>query len=201
MMRILIDQDQVLASWVERVLEWYNHDQKKRGQKSDFTLEDVQNWDMTTNLGPESEDAIRSYMRYPDFYQDLDPVPGAVEGVKELLARGHDVVVASAVPKSAGIAYHGKLVWLRKHMPFFDLDDFVAIHRKDLLRGDVLFDDGVHNLEPCSREMLAVALDCPWNRGWRGVRVKDWPAFLDLIAKIEGDRAFVGELLARTKNA
>jgi 5'(3')-deoxyribonucleotidase len=141
---------------------------------------------MVTNLGPGSKDAIRSYMRYPDIYQELDPIPGACEGMYELVARGHDVIVATAVPKSAAFGLHGKQVWLRKNMPFFSLDNLVSIHRKDLLRADLILDDGVHNLVPCQEaDMLAVCLDNPWNQDWHGLRVQDWAQFLRLVTDVE----------------
>ncbi|MHB8407774.1 MAG: 5' nucleotidase, NT5C type [Acidiferrobacterales bacterium] len=176
-MRLLIDMDQVICKWLERILEYYNYDKKTNVQ-----LEDVKSWNVVDTLGPNSEDFIRSCMRYPELYRDLDPVEGAIEGIKKLQEQGHDVIIATAVPKSAGIAYHGKLEWIRRNMPFFSLNNFVAIQRKDLLQGDILLDDGAHNIRPFrAAGRRAIVFDRPWNRDEPGERVKTWEEFVKLV--------------------
>jgi 5'(3')-deoxyribonucleotidase len=190
-MRLLIDQDQVICDWVGRILEWYNED-----KKTSFTKADITSWDVKMNLGEHSEDFLRSCMRYPEFYRDLEPVEGAIYGMRRLIDLGHDVVIATAIPKCAGIAYHGKLEWIRRNMPFFDLNNFVAIQRKYLLDADVLFDDGLHNIVPWAKKGWphhAVILDCPWNAqrvedepemGFV-YRVSHWNQFIELLPQIE----------------
>lgn len=176
-MLIVVDQDQVLAKWVERILEWYNED-----KGTSFTRDDITKWDMSSNLGPHSGDFLRSCMRYPELYRDLEPVEGALYGMKRLKELGHDVVIATAVPRCAGIAYHGKLEWIRRNMPWFDLKNFIAIQRKDLLVGDILLDDGPHNIEAWNKTGRAsVIFDAPWNRDLLGLRVKHWNEFLEYV--------------------
>lgn len=181
-MRILLDQDQVICKWVERVLEWYNED---HGTK--FTVDDVENyWALETILGPQGKPFIRSCMRWPEFYTRLDAVPGAIAGIMTLMAKGHEVRIVSAVPKSAGIAYHGKCQWIRDNMPFFNLDCFYAVHKKDEVVGDILLDDGPHNIDAFKKKGIAVVFDCPWNRKTEGqYRVKNWKEFLELVDKLQ----------------
>lgn len=190
-MRIILDQDQVICDWMQRVLEWYNED-----KGTSFTKDDIKAWNVTMNLGPESEDFLRSSMRYPELYRDLAPIECAITSVKKLIDNGHDVIIATAIPKCAGIAYHGKLEWIRRNMPFFPLNNFVAIQRKDMLEGDILLDDGLHNIGPwvCKHNHVGVIFDNPWNRdvsslptpvkGSRIERVKHWNEFLKLIEKL-----------------
>ena len=180
-MRIFLDMDEVIVSWLQTVLDWYNED-----KGSSYTRADITEWDVVSCL-PNSRDFLRSLCRYPEFYRDLAPVAGSIEGVRMLLALGHDVIIATAVPKFAGVAYHGKLEWIRRNMPFFNLKNLVSIQRKDLLchgPSDILFDDGPHNLESWSRAGgRAVAMEHPWNRGWNGERVSTWSDFVDLVTK------------------
>lgn len=183
-MRIILDQDQVICDWMQRILEWYNED-----KKTAFTKKDIKAWNVVMNLGEHSEDFLRSAMRYPELYRDLDAIEGAIKGIKKLIDDGHDVIIATAVPKCAGIAYHGKLEWIRRNMPFFPLNNFVAIQRKDLLMGDVLLDDGIHNLVPFAKTgKMTVVFDCPWNEGFEGAtrRVKHWNEFLSFIDEVKG---------------
>lgn len=184
-MRILLDQDQVLAKWVEKVLRWYNED-----YKTNFTAADVTDyWAMEKILGPQGRDFIRSCIRYPDFYNDLEPVEGAIEGVKKLIDDGHDVVIVSAVPRCGGISYHGKCHWLREYMPYFKLDNFIACSRKDVVLGDVLLDDAGHNIEKYMKTgRMAVLFDQPWNQHVTDFtrRAKGWPEFLKFIDEVKG---------------
>jgi 5'(3')-deoxyribonucleotidase len=181
--KIILDQDEVLAHWVDKVLLWYNED-----FQTSFTRHDVKDyWAMQDILGPAGKHFIRSCMRWPEFYTRLEPVQGAIEGVKELIDAGHEVRIVTAVPVSAGIAYHGKTQWLRDHMPFFDLKDFYAVHKKDEVMGDILLDDGPHNIidwEKTGRP--AVVFDAPWNQGVQSTyRIKNWKEFLELINDID----------------
>lgn len=200
MKRILIDLDEVCCEWGKKILEWYNADKREEcGQLgkewTDVSLDDITNWDMKTNLGPGSEVYLRSYMRWPGFYQSLEPVPGSIDGVNDLLHAGYDVVIATAIPKCAGLAYEGKKEWLREHMPFFPLKSLVAISRKELLNGDILLDDGLHNLEPfLATDRHAVCMSRPWNAGWmeeapsswhpKAHKVRGWSEFLPLVDEL-----------------
>jgi 5'(3')-deoxyribonucleotidase len=189
-MRILVDQDEVICKWIKRILQYYNED-----HGTNFTDADISTWDVTMNLGPSSEPALRAYMRYTEFYKDLEPVDGAIEGMRNLINLGHDVIIVTAVPKCAGMSYNGKIEWLRKNMPFFSLDNFIACKRKDLIKGDVMFDDGFHNIKAfneCSwkegRAVKSVLFTRPWNEkevlepGMK--RVSTWEEFLELIRKL-----------------
>lgn len=182
-MRILLDQDEVLAKWNARILEWFNQDEGTAWREEDI----VDAWEMEKTLGPTAKHFIRSCMRWPEFYTNLDPVEGAIDGVKKLMDDGHDVIIVSSVPKQAGIAYHGKLQWLREKMPFFPLDNFIAAKRKTLVIGDVLLDDGPHNIEDfvkAGRDV--VIMDRPHNRKIKGPhRIRHWNEFLEYIDDVK----------------
>lgn len=199
-MLIQVDQDEVLCQWANRILEWYNQDMRGLRGSSwvDVTAENMASWDMKTNLGPESEIYIRSYMRASQFYQQLEPVDGAIEGMRELMQH-HDVVVTTAIPKCAGTAYEGKKEWLRNNIPEFPLDNLIGVSRKNLVIGDVLIDDGLHNIIPfvaennrlrCTR--YGIVLDRPWNNKVdektlppRVFRCHNWSEILDCIKRID----------------
>lgn len=187
-MRIVLDQDEVIVQWLATVLEWYNQD-----FKTAYTREDVKTWKVTDCL-PNSHHFLRSTMRYPDFYRDLTPVEGAIAGIKKLMDDGHDVVIATAIPSCAPIAHVGKLEWMRRNMPFFPVNNFISISRKELINGDILFDDGLHNINPwVMAGKTGVIFDAPWNKrdivpggdGGTLFRVKHWNEFLKLIDGIE----------------
>lgn len=184
-MRIILDQDQIIVKFSERVVEWWNED-----NGTSLTVDTIESWDIGLWLGPGGRHFLRACMRYPEFYRDLEPVEGAIRGMKKLIDDGHDVIIASAVPKSAPISYSGKIEWLRRNVPFFPVDNFVAIKRKDLLRGDVLFDDAAHNIEAFSKVGMTVMMETSWNKFVKiepTRRVQHWNQFLQFIDEVKGD--------------
>lgn len=180
-MEILVDLDDVCAHFVPRVLQYWNEDHPD--MKKEIT--DITSWEIASCLGPGGKDFVRSIMRYNHLYEYLDPVEGAVDGMKALLDKGHDVTIVTSVPRSAASAYDGKLQWVRKHMPFFPIDSVFACSKKYRVNGDVLLDDGLHNLIPFNQKTgRAVAFARPWNKSWNGDRVHSWPEFVRYVGSI-----------------
>lgn len=207
-MRLLIDQDQVLCDWKGRVVQYWNED---TGENLDQDR-DCKHWDTAQDLGYEKGGGhfIRSVMRHPDFYTNLEPLPGAIEGLAFLRDQGHELRIVSSVPKQAAIAYHGKLEWLRKHVPWFDLDHFYAVKHKHEVKGDVLIDDGCHNIGPFSAQGgQGILFGASYNKepveellkygaDMRNVmRVEDWFALTEFFGNQETFRRLIEEARER----
>lgn len=184
-MRIIVDQDEVLAHWVSRIIEWYNRDHGTSHVRDDikeyFAMEKV--------LGLNGKDYIKSCLKIDSLYGMLDEIQGASVGLKQLVDAGHDVIIATALPPDCGYGYNGKIDWIRRVIPWFDLKNFVAIQRKYLLQGDVLVDDAPHNVEAwvaTGREVIL--FDAPWNRHLddsKYLRAKDWNEVVRIVELLE----------------
>ncbi|MDO9406247.1 MAG: hypothetical protein Q7T87_19640 [Polaromonas sp.] len=75
-------------------------------------------------------------------YRALQPLPGAVDAIADLLALGVEVFVLTKIPSSNPWAATEKLLWIRDHFP--SLDDRVIITPDKGCVGearDVLVDD------------------------------------------------------------
>lgn len=87
-------------------------------------------------------DAIVS--KQPHIFEELEPLEGAIEAVKELFGL-YDVYFLStpmwAVPES----YMGKRKWVEKHFGEDAKKKLILTHRKDLAIGDILVDDRKKN--------------------------------------------------------
>jgi len=180
-MRILIDMDEVLVHTLDDWLYCYNHD-----YDDDKTIEDIKSWAVHDWIKPECGTKVYEYLALEDFFKHLMPIEGAVEGVKLLMELGHDVVIVSACPITAPGSYAEKLEWIKERMPFFPLKSFISCHRKDLVSGDVLLDDGAHNLKDFPG--VAVCMDRPWNRDESHNRVYSWTEFICFIKLIDIER-------------
>jgi len=179
---IVVDMDEVLADTFEIWLKLYNHDY------NDFlTKEDIRGWNAHLWVKPECNTKMYNYLNQENFFLNMVPISGAIDGMKKLIDMGHDVIIATATPRSSRIANEEKKNWIRKHLPFFDLNNFSDMHRKDLLAGDVLFDDGIHNLS--SFKGISICMDRPWNRGEElcDIRVNCWEQFVQQVNDLVSD--------------
>jgi 5'-nucleotidase len=138
-MRVGIDLDGIV---VDLPTAWYRECNAQFGD--DLTVEKVRDWDPVPYA--KCGDKVFEVLKRPGFYAGLDPLPGAVEGVARLVDEGHQVVIVSAVPKRAPAAWGDKAAWVQHHLPMVDPNNVVLTHNKSLVKLDVLFDDGPHNL-------------------------------------------------------
>lgn len=74
------------------------------------------------------------------FFDDLELIEGAVEGVSYLLNRGFDVYFLSTPPWDNPRGWMGKRLWIEKYFPNMK-KKLILTHRKDLNIGDYLIDD------------------------------------------------------------
>lgn len=165
-MRIICDMDEVLVDFMGKVLGRWNN---INGTK--FTREDITAWRMENILGRDitgrsADGLIDEWLAEPGFFEKMDPLPGAVEGFQKLIDLGHDVIICTSVPEIAENAYDGKRRWMRKYFPKWSMKNFIASSRKEIVEGDIIIDDGSHNLIPWHRAKKAGFLlyDAPWNR-------------------------------------
>lgn len=160
-MKIVVDMDEVLVQFVQRVLDRWNatYDTK-------YTRDQITGWSMEDILEPKQKGVIDGWCGEKGFFLGMEPMPGAIEGFNYLLSKGHDVVVATSILKNADNCYDDKRKWMKVHFPDWPVKNFFACSRKGFIDGDMLLDDGSHNI----RDWLdaghggAVVFDAPWNR-------------------------------------
>jgi 5'(3')-deoxyribonucleotidase len=170
--------DEVLAQFVKECLTRWN---ATRG--THFRREDINMWQMENTLGAGAYETITQWINEPQFFENLEPFPGAIEGFKELMAK-HDVVIATSLAGDVQNGYDSKRRWVKKHIPEFDMKNFICTSRKDLLRGDVLIDDASHYLDAWHRagNVRAIVMDASWNKDNKdSVRVANWSQVMRVI--------------------
>jgi 5'-nucleotidase len=174
-LRIFFDIDGVLADTQTEVLNRYNEE-----YGLDYSLEDITCWDLTKVQKPGTD--MTKYFNEPGFFASLKPLKGARSVVNGLSMMGDELFVASASPIEGFV---DKVLWVKENFPQIPLDNVSLITRKDILCGDIILDDGLHNLSPTNFE-YPIVFDQPWNRsgGQDFVRAYDWYHFFLLVAKI-----------------
>lgn len=81
----------------------------------------------------------------PGAYFNMEPIPGAIEAVRSLAAKGFDIWIATKPPTGVAFAYADKVRWVLKHMPEL-ARKIIITHDKGMLGdvGDYLCDDRPH---------------------------------------------------------
>jgi 5'-nucleotidase len=137
-MLIATDLDSTLNTLGATWLALYNRD-----YDDNLTNDDIKSWDTHKYVKPACGKRIYSYLNEPNLYIRCDVQPGAQDVINGWLKAGHEVLVVSSCARGS---YDAKRDWLKVHFPGIPPDNFIASHRKDLIRADVLIDDGFHNL-------------------------------------------------------
>lgn len=175
-MTILIDQDDVLAEYIKGVTKAYNDK-----YCANMEVEACTSWNLHSIFGEE----IETIMHEPDLFRHLEPVKNALE-VFERLYRSNlfeMYIVTAANPRSV----EAKFEWIKEYLPFFPEDRVIVCKRKYMIKGDVLLDDGMHNIEEfLETGGTPIIFDRPHNRqqGKGITRVKDWLTFEKILMEL-----------------
>ena len=156
-MVILLDVDNVLMPCTETACK------KASSRGFPVDVKDVTQYNFA-NFPKEVSKQLMEIFNEPDFFDDQEPYPGAVEMVDELLDAGHDVVIASAMkPRRMGIRANQ----IPKFFPRIPARNILLGSRKDLLNADFQLDDAMENIVT-SRTKYPVVFSQPWNMSEEG---------------------------------
>ncbi len=180
-MKILLDFDEVINSMTHH---WVNTLNCVYGTSVNF--EDVSEWDMQKAFPTLTEDEIYNPLHLQSFWNGVEIITGAKEGIQKLLSEGHEIyIVTSAHPDTI----KWKAEWLQRELPEIPWSHVIVASNKSLVKGDILVDDGLHNLYEGS--YIKVLFDKPWNRNVDKSkltdiihRVHDWDEIIKLIEEL-----------------
>lgn len=80
----------------------------------------------------------------PGFFENLEPIDGAVEAFKQL-SQYYDCHFLTTAPWSNTNAGSEKRIWVEKHLGEYAFKKLTTTHHKGLLKGDYLIDDRIAN--------------------------------------------------------
>lgn len=180
-MTILVDMDdtieQLLHAWVRAVNEKY---------QQSACYEDIISWDVSAAFPELTWEQVYGVTFEPGFWKTVDPIPGAAEVLQRLMRDGHDVYIVTATPYQSVQEKMDDLLF--RYFPFLSWDQVIITRNKQLIRGDVLIDDGVHNLE--GGNYVKILMTAPHNRDYDAeangmIRVRNWEEIDAEIRKLE----------------
>ncbi len=180
-MTILVDMDdtieQLLQAWVREINKQYDQH---------LAYEDVLTWDISEVCPELTKEQVMAIPFQPGFWRTVDPVPGAAEALQRLMDAGHEIFIVTATyPESVPEKMNDLLF---KYFPFLTWDQVIITRNKQMIRGDVLIDDGIHNL--VGGDFVKVLMTAPHNKNYDAeangmIRVNNWTEIENLIPRIE----------------
>lgn len=180
-MTILVDMDdtieQQIKAWVQGVNRKYDRN---------ISVDDVTEWDISKAFPGLSFEQVYEIPMEPGFWKTVEPIPGAAEGLQRLIAAGHQVLIVTATVFDSVPEKMNELLF--KYFPFLSWDQVIITGRKQLICGDVLIDDGVHNLE--GGDYVKLLMTAPHNKSYDAeangmIRVHSWEEITEVIEKLE----------------
>lgn len=174
MKTLLIDMDSVICDLMSEWHKRYNDD-----YNDNLSVEKLLCWRSEDYVKAECGEKIYDYLDEPGLFLHLEPLPYSIDVLKRL-SKHYDVLI---VTSSRTYAYTEKELWVEKHLPFIGKKNLIFSHRKEMIRGDLLFDDAPHNLIAFTKTgRSAVAMNYEYNQQVDVPRVNNWLEFEKLLS-------------------
>lgn len=153
-LKILFDADDVaetlLDGWVKILNERYG---------TNVFAEDVTDWDVSLAFPTLTKQQVYSVLQEDELWANLTPMPGAQEYLQHLHDEGHELYMVTATDYRT---CRVKIERILELFPFLDANHIIIAHNKQMVMGDVLIDDGPHNL--VIGHYFRILFDQPHNR-------------------------------------
>lgn len=184
-MVILVDMDdtieQLIQAWIRAVNNRYDRT---------VAYEDVLSWDMSAAFPGLTREEVYAIPMEAGFWKTVEPIPGASEALQRLMAAGHEIFIVTATEVESVSEKMNEVLF--KYFPFLTRDRLIITSRKQMIRGDILIDDGIHNLVGGSYHKLL--MHAPHNQFYDAesngmIRVHNWEEIEAVIARLNSEAA------------
>ena len=138
-MRILVDQDGVLAEWdgeFDPALDRYGEAAANIPRSYQREV-----FDLYHGLTSDEVKIVNEICDEPGYYDRLAVVPGAVEALNRMVAWGHEVHIVTTPWANNPTCASDKLKWMDRHFGREWANRVVITRDKTIVRGDYLIDD------------------------------------------------------------
>ena len=181
-MVILIDMDdtieQLLKAWLRGVNDRYGRSVR---------YEDITSWDVSAPYPGLTREQVYAIPDEPGFWGTVEPIEGAAEAIRRFMDAGHEIYIVTATPYISLPEKMDDLLF--RWFPFITWDQVIITTRKQLIKGDILIDDGIHNLK--GGDYVKILMTAPHNRSYDAesngmIRVNNWKEVEEVIEGLSG---------------
>lgn len=174
---LFVDMDGVLCN-TDKAMSDYLY--MIKGVRYDWTFND--NWWWTSWI---NKNEARNILLQKDFFSNQEPMEDAIDVINKLYSEGHKIYFLSTPEYNEYCAFE-KNEWLVEHFEWYEENKHLVLTgNKKLLDEEnrLLLDDSPNNLK--WDKGLNICFDHLYNRDFKGLRVKSWCDFYNLIQLIE----------------
>lgn len=177
---LLIDMDDTIENCTEA---WILYANRRYGESVD--PDSITTWDPSVSFSHVTHDQMYALLGEGALYDEIVPLPGAVEALKALLKDGHKVLLVTSTTPEA-ITYKKEKVFDR-WFSFLPSENVIFTQDKSHVKGDILIDDLPRNLETSSAR--GILFTAPHNRAYDAaahgfLRVHDWNELLPILREM-----------------
>ncbi|MBK8981114.1 MAG: 5'-3'-deoxyribonucleotidase [Ignavibacteria bacterium] len=178
-MRLLIDMDGVIADFEGDFLRRWK---ETHPEKTHIPLEERKGFYVREQYPDEFSDFVQEIYHSPGFYQNLPPMPGAIEALKEIKNSLNHVFLCTSpmLPKYENCVLE-KFHWVYEHLGTDWVNNIILTRDKTVVKGDVLIDDKPDIKGSCIPEWEHVIYDQPYNRNITGSRRLTWDNWKEVL--------------------
>lgn len=138
-MVVLTDMDDVLTNFCEVWIQVLNDTYGTSVKHSDIT-----DWKIQQFFPELTKEEVFAPLARTDIWDLMEPIEDSVDVLKTLQSEGHSLYIATSSNYKSIKEKIDKLV--NKYFPFISHKGVIMLQNKQLLNGDFLIDDGMHNL-------------------------------------------------------
>lgn len=176
---VLVDMDDCIEGLAIAWSEYLNNK-----YDLDVPYEAIAQWDVSVSYPTLTREQVYEPLLNDDFWDLVKPISGAADALIKLKEDGHDVLIVTASAYQTLKAKMEKVLF--RYFPFLTWDDVIVTSKKYLVAGDVLVDDGPHNL--CRGSYRKILMSAMHNLDFDedevgAIRVWDWGEAYNLITE------------------
>ena len=137
---VLIDLDDTMT-YLTRA--WCTYLNQRYG--TEVSENDVTSWNICDYFPDLTEIQVFEPLHKDSFWQYVEPLENASEYISKIISEGFEVYICTASFIDT-IKTKFELV-IERYFPFISWNQVIITKNKQLVKGDILIDDGIHNLE------------------------------------------------------
>lgn len=179
-MTILVDMDDTIEYLTTA---WVNYLNRIYG--TSVTRDDLTEWDVTKAFPGYTREQVYAPLLDDNLWKDVRPIENAAENLQKLISDGHKVYIVTATHYQTLRAKMDEVLF--KYFPFISWSNVIITSNKQLVRGDIMIDDGPHNL--VGGDYIKILMEAPHNKSFdekpHGIyRVKNWNEAYELVCRL-----------------
>lgn len=188
---VLVDLDDTMTNLVRAWCRWLNH---RHG--TNVSENDIRKWEIADYFPELTKDEVFEPVHMDKFWECVEPKEDAPKYIKMMIDEGFDVYVCTASSFDTIKSKFENI--LGKYFSFIPWSRVIVTENKKLVSGDILIDDGVHNLECGSYKKILMS--APHNEAYDAesngmTRVKTWEEAYNAVHDYASKNSLGGQRL------